>query len=129
MPTLQDLRTSILADGKIDEDEVSQIKKVIYADGSIDAAEANFLFDLNDKCSGANNHSSWATLFVDAICSYLLDDEKPRGEIDEKESEWLLNKIQGDGQLDATEQNLLRKLASTAKSMPANLKKYIEKNS
>jgi uncharacterized tellurite resistance protein B-like protein len=129
MPTLQDLRTSILADGKIDEDEVSQIKKVIYADGSIDAAEANFLFDLNDKCSGANNHSSWTTLFVDAICSYLLDDEKSPGEIDEKESEWLLSKIQGDGQLDTTEQNLLRKLASTAKSMPANLKKYIEKNS
>ncbi len=129
MSTLNDLKTSILADGKIDEDEVSQIKKVIYADGCIDAAEANFLFDLNDKCSGANNHPSWSTLFVDAICSYLLDDEKSPGEIDEKESEWLLNKIQGDGQLDTNEQNLLRKLASTAKSMPENLKKYIEKNS
>ena len=129
MSTLNALKTSILADGKIDKDEVSQIEKVIYADGSIDAEEANFLFDLNNKCSGANNHSSWSTLFVNAICSYLLKDEKSPGVVDEKESEWLLNKIQGDGQLDSTEKKLLKKLASTAKSMPASLKKYIEINS
>jgi hypothetical protein len=129
MSTLKALKTSILTDGKIDADEVSQIKKVIYADGSIDAEEANFLFDLNDKCSGADNHPSWSTLFVDAICSYLLDDEKSPGEIDKKEAEWLLSKIQSDDKLDATELKLLKKLASTAKSIPENLKKYMKDNS
>ena len=128
MSTLNDLKKAILADGKIDAAEVAEIKKVIYEDGSIDAAEANFLFALNDKCSGAKNHSSWTTLFVDAICSYLLEDEKSPGEVDKKEASWLLKKIQGDGKLDATEKKLLKKLAASAKSMPDNLKSFIDKN-
>lgn len=69
MATLNDLKKSILADGKIDAYEVEQIRKEIYGDGKIDTDEANFLFALNDGCSCEKNHSSWATLFVDAICS------------------------------------------------------------
>ena len=128
MANLSALKKSILADGKIDADEVAEIKKAIYEDGSIDTAEANFLFDLNDKCSDSKNHSSWSTLFVDAICSYLLEDEKSPGEVDQKEADWLLKKIQGDGKLDATEKKLLKKLSSGAKSMPDNLKSFIKKN-
>lgn len=129
MSTLKALKNSILADGKIDADEVSQIKKLIYTDGSIDTEEANFLFDLNDQCSGAANHSSWSTLFVEAICSYLLSDEKSPGKIDKNESEWLLNKIKGDAELDELEKRLLKKLSSSAKSMPETLKEYIKENS
>lgn len=129
MSTLKDLKQSIIADGRIDADEVAQIKKVIYQDGGIDAAEADFLFDLNDICSGKDNDASWSTLFVDAICSYLLGDERSPGEIDKKEAEWLLGKIQSDGQLDANEEKLLKKLISIAKSMPDNLREYIETRS
>lgn len=129
MSTLKDLKELIIADGRIDADEVAQIRAIIYQDGGIDDAEANFLFDLNDACAGAANHDTWATLFVDAICSYLLDDEKSPGVIDTKEAAWLLDKIQRDDKLDANEQKLLEKLAGAAQSMPDNLKNYIEKNS
>jgi hypothetical protein len=129
MSTLKDLKESVIADGKIDADEVAQIKKVIYQDGGIDTTEADFLFDLNDICSGKDNDASWSALFVDAICSYLLDDERSPGEIDKNEAEWLLSKIQGDGKLDANEQKLLTKLVSVAKSMPDNLREYIEAKS
>lgn len=126
MSMLKDLKESIIADGKIDAAEVAQIKEIIYQDGGIDTAEADFLFDLNDICSGKSNDALWSTLFVDAICSYLLDDEKSPGEIDAKEADWLLGKIQSDGKLDVNEQLILKKLADTAKSMPENLRKYIE---
>jgi len=129
MSTLKDLKESIIADGKIDADEVAQIKKVIYQDGCINATEADFLFDLNDICSGKDNDASWSVLFVDAICSYLLDDERSPGEIDKQEAEWLLSKIQGDGKLDANEQKLLTKLVSVAKLIPDNLREYIEAKS
>lgn len=129
MSTLKDLKESIIADGKIDAAEVAQIKKVIYQDGGIDRAEADFLFELNDVCSGKSNDALWSTLFVDAICSYLLDDEKSPGEIDAKEAEWLLSKIQSDGKLDVNEQKLLKKLVDTARSMPDNLREYIETKS
>lgn len=129
MSILKDLKESIIADGKIDAAEVAQIKKVIYQDGGIDRAEADFLFELNDICAGKPNDALWSTLFVDAICSYLLDDEKSPGEIDAKEADWLLSKIQSDGKLDANEQMILKKLSHTAKSMPDNLREYIETKS
>ena len=128
MASLNALKKSILADGKIDAKEVAEIKKVINEDGKIDLAEANFLFALNDGCSGSDNHSSWTTLFVDAICSFLLDDENSPGEVDKKEATWLLKKIQGDGKLDEIEKKLLKKLSKSAKAIPENLKSFISEN-
>lgn len=128
MKTLSDLKKSRLADGKIDAAEVKEIKATIYTDGKIDAEEADFLFELNDRCSTAENDPSWSTLFINAICSYLLDDIQSPREIDKKESDWLLDKIGADGKIDRLELELLRKLASEAKSMPDTLRAFIEKN-
>ena len=83
---------------------------------------------MNNKCYDAKNHSSWATLFVEAISSYLLEDLKSPGEIDKNEARWLLKKIQGDGKLDSTEKRLLRKLKKDSKGMPDNLKIFISDN-
>jgi len=121
MSKLQDFKKSILADGIIDADEVKQLREVLYADGKIDKEEAEFLFELNDAVSGKANHSSWETLFVEAISSFLLEDEKSPGEIDDDETEWLLAKIQSDGQLDKNEKALLRNLKNKVKKFPATL--------
>jgi uncharacterized tellurite resistance protein B-like protein len=117
MSKLEELKKSILVDGVIDEIEVKQLREVLYADGKIDKEEADFLFELNDAVSGKANHSSWETLFVDAISGYLLED----GEIDDKEAKWLLSKIQGDGQLDKLERALLANLKSKVQKFPATL--------
>jgi hypothetical protein len=121
MSNLKELKKSILADGMIDEQEVKQLREVLYADGVIDKAEAEFLFELNDAVSGKENHSSWATLFIDAITSFLLEDEKSPGEIDEDEAKWLVGKIQGDGKLDELELALLNNLKAKAKKLPKSL--------
>ena len=121
MKTLNELKKSILADGVIDETEVQELRKVLFADGKIDTEEAEFLFELNDAVSGKNNHPSWETLFVEAITSFLLDDETSPGEIDDEEAKWLLSKIQGDGQLDKIEQALLDNLKAKAKKLPKSL--------
>lgn len=128
MANLNDLKKAVIEDRKIDASEVAQIRQTIFEDGQIDKSEAEFLFDLNDKCSGADNHSSWATLFAEAICSFLLDDEKTPGEVDKKEAEWLLKKLQSDGKIDPAEKKLLLKLKKDAKKMPENLKDFISKN-
>jgi hypothetical protein len=118
MKTLNELKKSILADGVIDEAEVIQLRQVLYADGKIDKEEAEFLFELNDAVSGEKNHENWETFFVEAITSYLLDDETSPGEIDNEEAQWLLSKIQGDGQLDKIENALLDNLKKKAKEFP-----------
>jgi hypothetical protein len=118
MSTLNELKKSILADGVIDEAEVKQLREVLYADGTIDREEAEFLFELNDAVSSNDNHPSWQALFVEAITGFLLDDEQSPGEIDEDEAQWLLAKIQGDGQLDKAEKALLDNLKAKAKKFP-----------
>ena len=121
MSTLSELKKSILADGLIDEAEVKQLREVLYADGKIDKEEAEFLFELNDAVSGKDNHPSWEALFIEAITSFLLEDEASPGEIDDEEAKWLLAKIQGDGQLDGTEKALLDNLKKKSKTFPAIL--------
>ena len=118
MSTLSELKKSILADGVIDEAEVKQLREVLYADGTIDKEEAEFLFELNDAVSGQDNHPDWEALFIEAITSFLLEDEASPGEIDDEEAEWLLSKIQGDGQLDENEKALLNNLKTKVKSFP-----------
>ncbi|MDR0982438.1 MAG: TerB family tellurite resistance protein [Culturomica sp.] len=121
MKTLEELKKSILADGVIDAAEVKQLREVLFADGKIDKEEAEMLFDLNDVVSGKDNDASWETLFVDAITSFLLEDETSPGEIDNEEAKWLLAKIQGDGEVDGIERALLNNLKAKAKSLPAIL--------
>jgi hypothetical protein len=118
MNNLNELKKTILADGVIDEQEVKLLRDVLYADGAIDKEEAEFLFELNDAVSGKENHSSWATLFIEAITSFLLDDENSPGEVDEEEANWLIEKIRGDGKLDEIEVALLNNLKANAKSLP-----------
>lgn len=121
MSKLNELKKSILADGVIDEQEVKQLHEVLYADGVIDKEEVEFLFDLNDAVSGKDNHPSWEALFVDAITSFLLEDETSPGIVDEEEAKWLLVKIQGDGKLDKIELTLLKNLKAKSKLLPQSL--------
>lgn len=121
MNKLNELKKSILADGVIDKEEAAQLRDALYADGSIDKEEAEFLFELNDAVSGKNNDASWEVLFVEAISDYLLNDETSPGEIDEEEAAWLLEKVQGDGNLDKTERALLNNLKKKCKNFPETL--------
>lgn len=125
MKTLQQLKQEILQDGVIDQNEVQELETVLYADGVIDKEEADFLFDLNDSVSGKANHRSWEQLFVNAITSFLLEDETSPGEIDESEANWLYEKLHGDGVIDNVEMALLKNLKAKAKVMPENLQSLL----
>lgn len=125
MKTLEELKKELLKDGIIDKDEALMLEKRLFEDGKIDSDEAEFLFEINDAVSGKANDISWKELFVKAIVSYLLDDENSPNEIDEKETEWLYNKIKGDGTIDETEKELLLTLKSRAKMFPSRLEELL----
>jgi hypothetical protein len=125
MKSLEQLKKEILEDGIIDANEVLEIKEVIYADGKIDEEEANFLFELNDAVSGKNNHSSWEKLFIEAITSFVLEDDSSHGEVDGEEASYLFKKIKGDGQIDPIEKNLLLNIKAKAKGFPSILEELI----
>lgn len=119
--SLEELKKDLLADGKIDAEEVNKLREVLFADGKIDQEEADFLFEINDAVSGKPNDSSWKAFFVEAISDYLLNDEKSPGVIDEDEGKWLEAKINNDGKLDTVERALVGSLRRKSKSMPKSL--------
>jgi hypothetical protein len=124
------LKTTILADGTIDEAEVTQLRTVIYGTGGaagagVDRAEAELLFELNDATSGAPNHPSWTTLFVEAIAAHLLEDEASPGVVDEAEGAWLLEKVGADGKIDDNEKALLAHLKDSASELAPSLKEAL----
>jgi len=124
---LESMKTAILADGIIDAQEVKMIRRVIYGAGSgagagVDREEADFLFALNDAVSGKKNDPSWKELFVEAITKHVLQDETSPGEVDDEEAEYLMSRIQADGQVDDTEKALLESIRRKARKVSSKLR-------
>ena len=85
------------------------------------------LFDINDATTGKEGHDpSWQAFFVDAIAKHVLEDEISPGEIDEEEGDWLISKIEGDGEYDANEKALLSHIKAKANSITGTLKFKID---
>jgi uncharacterized membrane protein YebE (DUF533 family) len=119
--------STLLADGKIDDDEVKVLKKELYADGKIDKGEVNFLIELRNaaqkKAKGAAVNPKFETLFFNALEDNVLKD----GKIDTAEAKWLRTMLFADGKIDASEKKFLTKLKNGAtKTSPAFETLYTE---
>ena len=129
---LDSVKAAVIEDGIVDSDEVEMMKMVIYGAGGaggagVDRAEADMLFDINDATTGKEGHDpSWQAFFVDAIAKHVLEDETSPGEIDEEEGDWLISKIEGDGEYDANEKALLSHIKAKANSITGTLKFKID---
>lgn len=125
MKTLEELKKDLLADGIIDSEEVKTLESVIFEDGIVDKEEADFLFELNNAVSGKENAPEWKEFFVKAITSFVLDDEKSKGEVDDDEAKYLYDQIKGDGQIDDVEKALLLNIKSKSNNFPAILEELL----
>lgn len=116
---MEELIKDILADGKIDAEEVIKLREVFYEDGIIDQEEAETIFQLNEQAK--EKDPSFKDLFVDVVVDYLLED----GELDEDEIAWLKEKILKDGEVDENEKALLEALAAEV-DLPEELAALID---
>lgn len=118
------LHAAIVEDGLIDDEEVALIRRYIFSNArstGIDIEEVVFLFGLNDACDPSENCDGWSVLFTEAIAAYVLNDAESPGEIDEREADFLLELLWGDGEIDAVELALLKHLKEHATSYPESL--------
>jgi uncharacterized tellurite resistance protein B-like protein len=118
---------TLLADGKIDDDEVKALRKELYEDGKIDKKEVEFLIELRNaaqkKAKGAEVNPNFTKLFFKAISDNVLAD----GKVDTAEANWLRKMLFADGKIDADEKKFLKSLKSSAKgTSPAFDKLYAE---
>ena len=125
MKTLELLKNELLADGIIDVGEVKELEEVLYTDGIIDKNEADFLFELNNAVSGKKNAPEWKEFFVNAITSFVLDDDQSNGEVDDNEAQYLYDQIKGDGKIDDVEKALLENIKAKSKNFPALLSELL----
>jgi hypothetical protein len=128
---LSSIKSAILEDGVVDLDEVQMLRKVIYGTGGaggaeVDRAEANLLFEINDVTTGNENASEWKNFFVEALSKHLLEDEVSPNEIDDEEGDWLVSKIEGDGQLDDNEKSLLLAIKGKATCISEKLNNLMQ---
>jgi uncharacterized membrane protein YqhA len=87
-------------------------------DGGIDKEKADFLFEIKDSVSRKKIHRDLENLFVEAITSFLLEDEESPGEIDDSEAKWLRAKIQYKGFADDIDKKLLANLRKKSINFP-----------
>jgi hypothetical protein len=74
---LRRIEAGVLADGRIGEDEVQLLRRVLFAAGgdgalTVSQDEAEALWRLKDACLNADNAPGWKTLFVQAVGNHLM---------------------------------------------------------
>lgn len=121
MGNLDDIRKAIVASGSITASDVVALRDIVYTDGKVEQDEAEFLFKLRKELNDMGNLKEWNNFFIQAICDFILDDERSPEAIDDLEATWLIEQIGEDGIIDDVEQKLLKRLRKEAKRFPSGL--------
>jgi len=117
---LNELKKRLLADDKIDEQEVELIRKELYADGKIDKEEVEFLIALREKAKEVC--PAFEELFFAALKQNVLTD----GSIDAEEAGWLRATLFADGKIDDNEKKFLRALRAESRQRSPEFDKLFD---
>jgi uncharacterized tellurite resistance protein B-like protein len=98
----------ILADGNIDAGEAAMIKAAILEDHKVDKEEVEFLVDL--KRSAKNVHADFDAFVFTVLKKVVLAD----GKITDTEAKWLRGIIFADGTISAAEKKFVHDLKAEA---------------
>jgi len=118
--TRSDIESRIAARGRIGEDEVLAIRRLVFSDGVLRVEEADWLFFLNDRFP--EHDRAWISLFVGDLTDLMVNHMPPRGYVASEKVDWLLARILHDGEVrTATELELLINVLEKAISAPDHL--------
>ncbi len=85
--------------GSIREADVDELRRLLYADGTISQQEAEQLIALNAACPVQG--PAWSEIFQEAIVDYIVRQAEPEGYVTHENAQWLINKMAPDGVLTA----------------------------
>lgn len=120
--SIQELMNRITGDGRICKQDVIELKKFLQ-DGNghfaMNQAKADMLVKLREYPSSKDKiDDSFQEVFIDAICSYLLQDKETAGVLDTIEIDWLNNNIVEKTDIDDVVIKLLEKLKEKSINYP-----------
>lgn len=110
---------AIGADGFVSADEVLFLRKTVFANGVVEPAELDALFDLGDRAQDGD--PEWFQFFAEAAADFYLREEEPQGYLTPEEFQSLRGRVTRNGHANALEIALLVKLMETATQTPAEM--------
>lgn len=120
MADLRKLMNDILANGKVEGNEVELLRQELYADGKITRQEADFLAELHKRVQ--RQSPGFENFYFQAIKDYVLAD----GTIDAEETEWLRQMIAHDGRLSPKEIQFLHQLKGEAQRVSPEFEAFYQ---
>lgn len=118
--TLDTLVNDIIADGKVDENEVEALKDKIYADGKVDREEAEAIYKIIEGTAEMTYEEtplSWVMLAAEVVGDYLLADDDTPNVIDSEECEWFVDITFRKGKVHRLKQIIFYNLMETAEEV------------
>jgi hypothetical protein len=111
MATLRELEERLLASGRVEGNELRELKQIIYANGKVSRAMADFLVVLHKRVG--QRTPSFDQFFYQAIKDHILTD----GKINAEETAWLRQMIFRDDRVEDEERKFLNQLKGEAKEV------------
>jgi hypothetical protein len=119
-----DVAEAVKAGEPISAEHVLAARRWAWGDGGISATEAESIFELNRLA--AERSPEWVDFFVEAITEYVVNQQPPRGYIDEANAAWLQAQVDSDGKVETlAELEMLVKVLETALNAPESFKAYV----
>jgi hypothetical protein len=118
-----DFAAALKAGTPISAEDVLAVRRWVWPDGSVSAAEAEALFALNR--SAKESAPEWADFFIEAMTDYVVNQTPPRGYVEDGHAAWLIGQIEQDGApITPTEIGVVVKVLESALNAPASLKAW-----
>jgi len=111
MIDLRQIEHDILARGKVDGQELEMLRRQVYAGGTIDRRQADFLVGLHKRVQ--HRTPAFEQFFYQAVKDHILAD----GRINADEAAWLRRMVFADGTVTDEERKLLHELKGQAEQV------------
>jgi hypothetical protein len=114
---IEHLDQTLRAAGHIEGQHALQLRRMIYAKGTVTRKDAEILFKLDRACS--RKDASFAALYVEALTDYFVWQSEPKGYVTPELGRFLIENVAGDGHVArATELELVLNVVHWARQCP-----------
>jgi uncharacterized tellurite resistance protein B-like protein len=109
MVSLREIEERVLANGKVETQDIELLRQVLYGDGKIDRRKADVLVELHKRVQ--RRSPGFEQFFYKAIKDHLV----ANGRLGAAETAWLRQMLFHDGKIDDEERKFLHQLKGEAR--------------
>jgi hypothetical protein len=114
---IDELNEKLRASGRIEGSHAMQLRRMIYANGTVDHEAARLLLGLDRACS--KKDPGFAKLYVEALTDYFVWQTEPKGYVSAEGARLLIDNIGADGHISSkTELELVLNIVHWARHCP-----------